>query len=463
MSAAARLSRLTILLFLLVPWESSAQSDGYSFVREGSRVATVPLVRVDTNTEITWPREAGGNWDTALLAVNVTAAPLPASPFVEVTAGDLSDRQHFAPGETGLRWINLSFLRGSLVGGSRVTLRGEAIQVAGETATLRLFSARPDLTRKMLVLAPHPDDAEIGSFGLWAGRNATVVTVTAGNAGPLSYGAVFADRADHFLFKGQLRVIDSVTVPWLGGIPPTQTFNLGYFDGRLADMHGRPTETIPEMYRPNTDIGVYRRYNLGSLMSKDARASSWTNLVDDLVAVLRKVDPAIVVAPHPQLDTHRDHQFTTVALTEALRRRRDKVTLLLYTNHVDRNRFPYGPAGTMVSLPPPTPATAATVLLDRVFSLPLSPEVQRMKLFAVEAMHDVRFSPMRQYQLAALPEARAAAPEPPGPLPDIGYLRLAPRSNELFFVYDQDTIVPMVDTFLTAWKNRVVVPPPSAP
>ena len=60
-------------------------------------------------------------------------------------------------------------------------------------APLRLFANGLDLSRPMLVLAPHPDDAEIAAFGLYANRNATIVTVTTGNAGPRSYEAMFTD------------------------------------------------------------------------------------------------------------------------------------------------------------------------------------------------------------------------------------------------------------------------------
>ena len=105
------------------------------------------------------------------------------------------------------------------------------------------------------------------------------------------------------------------------------------------------------------------KYNIGSLLPKRPGASTWTNLVDDLATVLKKVNPAVIVAPHPQLDSHADHQFATVAPVEALARRRPRVTLLLYTNHADRNRHPYGPAGTVISLPP---SVAEEVQRDRV-------------------------------------------------------------------------------------------------
>ena len=83
---------------------------------------------------------------------------------------------------------------------------------------------------------------------------------------------------------------------------------------------------------------MYRRENIGSLAAARPRDSKWSNLVDDMLALLKKVKPAVIAAPHPQLDTHKDHQDVTVALSEALARWNRPVALLLYTNHADRNR-----------------------------------------------------------------------------------------------------------------------------
>jgi len=414
--------------------------------REGpSRTFDLAIADVNSIAGIVWPELVGGEWDTALLGVQISADAAVAAPYVEIAAGGASDRQYFPPGDAGERWLNLTFVRGAMVG-TRIALRGEGVAFTAPAARLRLFQNAVNLTKPILVLAPHPDDAEIAAFGLYANRNATVVTVTAGNAGAQTYEAVFDDPGDHYLFKGRIRTIDSITVPWQGRIPPERAFNMGYFDGRLAEMHEKRDAVVPEMYRPNTDINVYRRENIGSLLPLRPRDSKWKNLVDDLVTILKRVKPAIVVAPHPQVDSHRDHQFTTVALSEALGRWNRPATLLLYTNHADRNRYPYGPAGTLLSLPPPPPGE---VRIDGVYSHPVTPGLQRVKLFALESMHDLRMSPTRQYQLAR-EDPRALAPEKPGPEPDITYLRRAPRSNELFFVYDREGFGTMVRTFLSS-------------
>ena len=416
----------------------------FAFRAERSRGVPVTLAAADGVTGIVWPETADAErWDTALLGVRVTADTAIESPYVEVTSGEISDRQYFRSGDAGERWLNLTFARG-VRPGARIAIHGEGVAIDSPVATLRLFSAGLDLSKTILVLAPHPDDAEIAAFGLYAHRNATVVTVTAGNAGAPTYEAVFDDPAEQYLFKGRIRLIDSITVPFQGGIPPERTFNMGYFDARLAEMYDKREAVVPEMYRPNADVNVYRKENVGKLLPKRPRESRWEHLVEDVVTLLKKVKPAIVVAPHPQLDSHRDHQFTTVALSEALERWDKRVALLLYTNHADRNQYPYGPAGTLMSLPPP-PSTIVPV--DGIYSHPVPLALQRLKLFALESMHDLRFTPTRQYQLGRT-DLRAVAPEKTGPEPDITYLRRGPRSNELFYVYDRDGFTTMVKQFL---------------
>ena len=404
--------------------------------------------------EMVWP-ETGTGWNTALLAVGVRTSPAtegaaPPRPYLSITAGAYSARQYFSPGEVGTRWLNVSHVPDDLPAGTRITIDAVDMTIGAGPTTLRLFAA-PAPGGHVLVLAPHPDDAEIAAFALYAGHESTVATVTSGNAGSPTYEAVFeqGQEAEQYQFKGRVRVIDSITVPLHGSVPPERALNLGYFDARLGEMYLTPGTVVPEMYGPNTDIDVYRQYNVSPLVDRGPRESTWDNLVDDIETLVRAVDPDIIAAPHPQLDTHRDHQFTTVALVEALERIDSDVALFLYTNHADGNRYPYGPAGTLVSLPP----VPGAVELDAVYSLPVSPERQREKLFALESMHDLRYSPTRQYQLAA-GDGRALTPEKEGPGPDITYLRRGPRANEIFFVYDTDSVRTMIDAFLTPWRGK---------
>jgi LmbE family N-acetylglucosaminyl deacetylase len=438
-----------------------AGDDRYRFAAGRGDERAVRLEVSPEGARFTWTASPG--WDTALLGVkilsgheDVVKVP-PEGPYVEIGAGGRRLRQHLDVGGHGLRWLNLSGLRAELNNGTPVEIRGHGVLFEADesgaslaAARLRTFANGLDLSRRILIVAPHPDDAEIAAFGLYAGRNATIVTVTSGNAGDANYAAEFPDPAQQYLFKGFLRAVDSVTVPWLGGIPPDRTFNLGYFDARLRTMREKPGETVAEMYGPNTDVAPYRRANIGRLLPSGSRANSWPNLVADLAAILKKVDPQIVVTAHPHLDYHADHRYATAALAEALERWKKPATFLLYTNHADRNLYPYGPAETTVSLPPtalslPAWGTGAELPVQGVYSHPVGVDLRKRKLYALEAMHDLRLAPGEQ---AACGDPNAPRRPDYPRVPAVDYFRRGPRPDEIFFVYDRDGFRQVARTFV---------------
>jgi len=438
--------------------DAPSGDDRYRFAPGRGDERSVALEAAPTGLRFVWGASRPG-WDTALLGLRVAATA--ADPLVEIAAGGARLRQHIDASARGLRWLNLTGLRGQLRDGALVDVQGQGVTIEPGPATLRTFANGLDLSRRILVLAPHPDDAEIAAFGLYAGRNATIVTVTSGNAGDANYAAEFPDPAEQYLFKGFLRAVDSVTVPWLGGIPPERTYNLGYFDARLRTMREKRGETVAEMYGPNTDVSVYRRANIGRLLPTGPRANAWPHLVEDLATVLKKVGPQVVVAPHPYLDYHADHAYATVALAEALERWKKPATFLLYTNHADRNLYPYGPAGTSVPLPPtalslPAWAAGGELAVQGVYSHPVGVPTQKRKLYALEAMHDLRLAPVEQACDASAPRR----PDYPR-VPAVDYFRRGPRPDEIFFVMDRSGVLEMARAFV-AGDMPAGSPPPTA-
>ena len=414
--------------------------DRYRFAAASSEERSVTLERTGTGVRFTWARPAAAGWHTALLAVRSAGAEH--EPWVEIATGSGRIQQYLDGGAIGLRWLNLTGLRAHLAEGASVEIHGRGVTIEPGAAALRVFANRVDLSGRILILAPHPDDAEIAAFGLYAGRNATIVTVTSGNAGDFNYRANVSDPAEHYRLKGYLRAVDSVTVPWLGEIPPDRCYNLGYFDARLQTMRERPEAPVSEMYGPNQDVSVYRRANIGRLLPIGPRTATWAHLVEDLVDVLRKVKPSVIVMPYPQLDNHRDHQLTTVAAVEALERWDENATFLLYTNHASENRYPFGPAGTVMSLPP---WSASELIVEGVYSHAVPPELQMRKLFALESMHDLRLSPTEQ-ATCDLPEIKRRDDYPR--VPSVDYFRRGVRSEELFFVYSLTGVRELVRSFV---------------
>lgn len=436
------MSLLSALFTLLAVTTLAAAptDDRYQFVAGQSEELAVTLARTPDGVSFTWNQPATAGWDTALLAVRSAGAE--ARPYVDIDAGGARIQQHLDMNALGLRWLNLSSLRSQLTSAATVQIRAHGVTIEPGATTVRLFANKLDLRGRILIVAPHPDDAEIAAFGLYAERNATIVTVTSGNAGDFNYRANVSDPAEHYLLKGYLRAVDSVTVPWQGGIPPERCFNLGYFDARLQTMRQNPATPVSEMYGPNQDVVPYRRANIGRLLPIESRAATWNNLVEDLGKVLRAVRPEIVVMAHPSLDNHADHQYTSVAMFEALEAWDGRPTFLLYTNHASENRYPFGPANTSVSLPP---WHASDVTVERVYSHALNPTLQVRKLFALESMHDLRLSPDEQ-DTCDLPGVQRRPDYPR--VPEVDYLRRGPRPEELFFVFGRDAVRDVIRTFL---------------
>ena len=183
------------------PGTPPADDDTYAFRDGRSQAVPIVLEESDAARTFSWPDLSDAAWDSAILRVGVRAQDGSLSPHVEIAASSVSERQFFRAGDTGLRWLNLTPLRGHVRPGSRVTIRGAGVDVSPGAATLRLFANRIDLSRPTLVLAPHPDDAEIAAFGVYARRQATIVTVTTGNAGPATYEAVVSDLPEMYRLK----------------------------------------------------------------------------------------------------------------------------------------------------------------------------------------------------------------------------------------------------------------------
>ena len=429
----------------LNPHNVPASYDPYRFAADKSVAQSIRLTHTRQGVRFVWPHVSATTWDTALLGVKSAGAE--SQPWIEASAGVASVRQFLDANAIGTQWLNLSGLRNELVAGAQVTVRANAVTLAGDDATVRLFHNQLDLRKPLLVIAPHPDDAEIAAFGLYADRQSTIVTLTAGNAGSMNYRAQVADPPEHYRLKGYLRAVDSVLVPWQGRIPPDRSYNLGYFDGRLDVMYADPFRIIHEVYGPNTDVAPYRRANVGALLPNESRTNTWNHLVEDIVTVLHKVNPAIIVMPDPQLDSHVDHEYATVAIVQALQRWDREATFLLYTNHAGSDRYPFGPAGSVMSLPPMTAGTEE-MTLQKVFSYETDQELQTRKLFALESMHDLRLSPEEQSTCDA-PNFRRRSDDYPRTIEE-DYLRRAVRANEIFYAFDRPGVQQLVRNFLAS-------------
>ena len=384
-----------------------------------------------------WPAIAAGV-DTALLEISLQRTS-GQNPAIEVDVGGVTLIQYFEQGGRGRRYLDLSpLLKVDIEAGDFIDFSGRGTRWNSQPATLVTFANPPLEGRRVLVIAPHPDDAEIAAFGVYQASVADVVTVTAGDAGAANFESLWASAGEQYRAKGRIRTLDSLTVPFLGGLRPEAVRNLGYYDATLRQLWlQRPHQVEPPLAELE-DPAYYRRFNFDPELRDREFESSWQALVADLLKELERVQPQTVVTAHPLLDRHRDHQFASIALFEALAQWGRECDILLYTNHAIGNEaFPLGPRNGLTGLPP---FNGEGLHLRRIFSHQLTDEDQRRKLIALEAMHDLRPFDLRDgSDIISAP-------------PIYDYFRRGARPNEIFFATNLDGVRAIYEEFLD--KNK---------
>lgn len=371
------------------------------------------------------------------LRVRATAAGLLADPWIELEGEGARVRQYVERGARGRRLVNATALLRANGAAPRWRLRTGLLQVDGTEAVLHLLapSTVADPDARTLVIAPHPDDAELAAWSLVSRRQTWVVTVTQGDAGPNAYGTHFDDPVESYRTKAGIRVWDSLNVVRMAGVPLDRIANLGYFDGTLAAMQ-RGGGPVQAEFLQESDPGV-RRHNPIAPQRTPAEAT-WQGLVDDIAALLREVRPQRIAVPHPQLDPHPDHRCSTLATLQALQQvGLREGELWLYTNHLGYTKtHPVGPNDGEIGLPHGLPEGT---LFDSVVSVPMDARTRFLKRLAVEAQHDLQATPpVAMPTLAQRAVGLLRTLYRSTVVADIGFIRRAPRPNELFYVLAYD-------------------------
>ena len=358
-------------------------------------------------------------------------------PRLELRSENLSLNQYFEHGVSGVRYINISQL---LPQAENIFLEGKHLKIKDEEVQLISFDNDTLEGKRILVISPHPDDAEIAAFGLYSTYNdAYIITLTAGDAGEYLYKELFSETVGHYLEKGRIRTWNSLTVPLLGGIKADHILNLGFFDGTLMEMYREKNSIVQGIFTGTSDINTFRKQNISTLSAGLSGVSNWSSLIDNLVYLLEETDPDIIVTPLPAMDYNNDHKYGTRALIEAIKRIGLKDgNLYFYTNGSDISRFyPLGKTGSIVSLPP---NFDREIYFQRIYSHPVSPGIQSRKVLALDAMNDLRPSTAWRFYDVALKQAIKTIGKEIFNR-DESYFRRSVRSNELFF------IVPMKDIY----------------
>jgi LmbE family N-acetylglucosaminyl deacetylase len=417
---------------------------------DGQRIETLP---VQCNKEsLTLPNIEPDVTSAFLeLSVRTTLAGSYFDPALQMEVKGLKDLQFIERGAKGSRFFNITRLINrtaskktlatsacslSALGDETVRLKGKRLTWKADTARLHLSREAISGDDCVLVISPHPDDAEIAAFGLYADNCAVIVTITAGNS---------SDRyrsSENPIFSlspaavARMRILDSINIPRLGGVKQENAINLCYPDGGLESMRLQRGITINCDSISAPELMALRSLNSSHLVREEAECS-WDSLVSDLVHILTQINPTIIVTPHPNLDPHPDHIAATLAVAQALRINgvRNERYFLYCVHNRSSELWPFGPAGTGVSHPP---SLWRDKLAPGFYSHRLSPERMSQKYAALEAMHDIRDmevprpGSVRIAFKAICGEIRAAL-DGMGRVPT-SYLRRAVRPDEPFFV-----------------------------
>lgn len=372
--------------------------------------------------------EGAGAADTLILRVRLRASWLGRWLDPTVCVGD--DRQDFERGVDGWRYLNLTGQHDLLQAGTLV-IRGRFCRVAADATLYAL--AQPDFRQqRVMVIAPHADDAELAAFGLYSQTaEASIVTLTQGEIEAEHYQRLGLDAADAARLKGRLRSWDSLAIPLWGGVPQSRCVQLGYYCLQLPAMAQAPDQGFGSKVSRDADVRTVRQHNPIELPGDADGVPSWTNLVADLARLLEHFRPEVVVTPHPELDPHSDHVAATQALLAAIQQADwQPASLLLYANHLhDNDRWPMGPAGQGIALPPaiePLPA-------DPLWSLCLDAAQQRDKAQALAMQHDLQGPLPTKKRLRRLIQRCLAGRRWPATGED-EFFRKAVRRHELFWV-----------------------------
>ena len=355
-------------------------------------------------------------------------------PAVDVLGLEIPDRQVFERGVAGRRYLNLTGAAEALSAGS-VRLRARFCRIKGQPTLWRL--RQPDYRlHRVMVIAPHADDAELAAFSLYSqATESWVVTLTAGEIEAEHYQQMGLPRAEAARLKGRLRAWDSIAVPRWAGVPETQCVQLGYFCMQLQAMQAAPDQPMASREADLSDTRLFRQFNGFALPGDVDGAPTWHNLIADLRALLLKARPQVIVLPTPLLDPHADHICAHAAVLEALQGLEwQPDTLLGYANHLhDNDRWPMGDSGAGVALPPRFDAAVEMVPC----SFPLSLSQQQDKAMALGMMHDLQPpAPFKRRVRRWLQQLLAG--RKPSPYGENEFFRKAVRRHELLWVLKQD-------------------------
>lgn len=366
------------------------------------------------------------NSKTIILSINISSNPLGYlfAPYVEISG---EQKIYFEHGlNNALRYIDLSYFATQ----KELKFKFKHCFATSKKAKVFTFDNIDFNDKKVLILAPHADDAEIAAFGLYSDTNSYIATISA-SEGDCDFCDIEESKQKQSILKGDLRVVDALSVPMIGEVFVDRVMVLGYFCETLKSMYENRDKIISSKTANLSDINYFRRVEHTKFKLNPKPLSSWDSLVDDISKILEQIKPDIIVTPNIDLDSNKDHKYTTLALVEAMSLGMKEAKILTYTNHHTHNElYPYGAIFSTSSL---APKFDNKEVCSAIYSHQLDRSKQIKKFYALESMHDLR-NPLvhigfiRAFSFAFKQLRRVVNGK------EKSYYRRAVRTNEIFYV-----------------------------
>lgn len=199
--------------------------------------------------------------------------------------------------------------------------------------------------RRILVIAPHPDDEVLATGGviqehLRKGHIVTVLLVTCGDG--QRRGLLLPPR--HFLRLGERRYRESLEALKLLGVPQKRVIALGYPDRGLAHLCGDGPMPYTSRYTKVCAVPYEWAYSPGAPYTRES-------ILHDLTRILEHERPTLIYLPHPH-DRHSDHRAVCLLTYEALGESFALATLRHYLIHYGAWPLPAGTYPQRRLLPP---------------------------------------------------------------------------------------------------------------
>ena len=367
------------------------------------------------------------NYDTLFLKIIISSRFISyiLKPYIKI--GDI--KHFFEYGAKGVRYINISHIKEN----SKIKTN---IRLASKTSKLYGFKNNINLDKEnILILSPHADDAEIASFGLYSkAKNVTIVTLTAGESGVCNYCNLYKNNHEKSaLRKAKLRTFDALTTPLLGGVEFCHTLTLGYFSSTLKQMAQNPTKEFYSKIKTLKNTDDFRKVSHANIKLDIKVKPTYQSLLKDIHEIINQLKPTIIITPHPQIDSHSDHQQTTITLLQILKEQKHHSKILLYTNHLNISElYPIGNIHSAITLPP----NKNGFDFDSIYSFYLDNETQINKFFALETIHDLKDSTIQTSLKSSFKHFKKMLMRKVTSK-DKSYFRRSIRSNELFFILNR--------------------------